>query len=95
METKTGNRVIEIQTSFWVMGPTIFELWDMETRNPNTPLVTDILFIKLSFKSNARNTKKIHYLLKWQVVIGVTSLSHDPQLLLYANHNLPSQQLWK
>ena len=44
METKTGNRVIEIQASFWVMGPTIFELWVMETelrvmetQNPNTP----------------------------------------------------------
>ena len=45
METKTENRVIEIQTSFWVMRPTIFELWVMETelwvmetRNPNTLL---------------------------------------------------------
>ena len=37
METKTGNRVIEIQTTFWVMGPTIFELWVIETKNPNTP----------------------------------------------------------
>ena len=44
METKTENKIIEIQTSFWVMGPTIFELWIMETelwvmetRNPNTP----------------------------------------------------------
>ena len=48
METKIGNKVIEIQTTFWVMGPTIFELWVMETelwvietRNPNTPLATN------------------------------------------------------
>ena len=41
METKTRNKVIEIQTTFWVMGPTIFELWVMETRNPNTPLATN------------------------------------------------------
>ena len=48
METKTENKVIEIQTTFWVMGPTIFELWVMETelwvietRNPNTPLATN------------------------------------------------------
>ena len=38
MKTKIENRVIEIQTSFWVMGPTIFELWVMETQNPNIPL---------------------------------------------------------
>ena len=34
METKIGNK---IQTDFPVMGPTIFELWVMETANPNSP----------------------------------------------------------
>ena len=37
METKTGNGVMKIQTDFLVMGPTIFELWVMETTNPNSP----------------------------------------------------------
>ena len=52
METKIGNRVVEIQTSFWVTGPIIFELWVMktelwvmETRNPNTPLKFDIVCV--------------------------------------------------
>ena len=42
-----GNRVIESQTTFCVMGLTIFELWVMEIEiwvmkidEPNTPLVT-------------------------------------------------------
>ena len=46
METKTGNRVMKIQMDFSAMGPTIFELWVMETElwlmeteNPNSPLV--------------------------------------------------------
>ena len=39
METKTGNRVMKIQTDFSAMGPTIFELWVMKIKNPNSPLV--------------------------------------------------------
>ena len=52
METKIGNRVIEIQTRCWVTDPTIFELWVMkielwvmETKNPNTPLKFDIVCV--------------------------------------------------
>ena len=37
MKTKTENRVMKNQTDFSAMGPTIFELWVMETQNPNTP----------------------------------------------------------
>ena len=37
MEIKTGNRVMKIQTDFLAMDSTIFELWVMETQNPNTP----------------------------------------------------------
>ena len=44
METKTENRVMKNQTDFSAMGPTIFELWVMETelwvmetQNANTP----------------------------------------------------------
>ena len=41
-----GNRVIVQRNRYWVMGPTIFELWVMETENwvietshPNSVLV--------------------------------------------------------
>ena len=37
METKTENK---IQMDFSTMGPTIFELWVMETTNPNSLLIT-------------------------------------------------------
>ena len=52
MKTKIENRVIEIQTSFWVMGPTIFELWVMEIQNPNIPLFLSayLVFTFLSLK---------------------------------------------
>ena len=48
METKIGNK---IQTDFSIMGPTIFELWVIETElwvmestYPNSPLVTHAHF---------------------------------------------------
>ena len=44
IELCDGNKVIESQTTFCVMGPTIFELWVMEIEiwvieidEPNTP----------------------------------------------------------
>ena len=68
MEIKTENRVMKIQTTFSVMGPTIFELgfmktelWVMETQNPNTPLVS---LSTLIFDSQSHFLKKKDFPLK-------------------------------
>ena len=68
MEIKTENRVMKIQTTFSVMGPTIFELgfmktelWVMETQNPNTPLVS---LSTLIFDSQSHSLTKKDFPLK-------------------------------
>ena len=63
METKTGNRVMKIQTNL-AMNPTIFELWVMETElwvmeteNPNSPLAilhNSINIINFQNNSNSK-----------------------------------------
>ena len=40
METKTENKNL---TNFSAMGLTIFELWVMETANPNSPKIQDFV----------------------------------------------------
>ena len=47
-----GNRVIKSQTTFCVMGPTIFELWVMKTKiwvmeidEPNAPLSSYVCMV--------------------------------------------------
>ena len=55
-ELSDGNRVIVCQTTFFAMGPTIFELWVMKTENwvmeitnPNSPLVFFLLIPRADY----------------------------------------------
>ena len=74
METKIGNRVIEIQTSFWVMGLTIFELWVMET----TPYVAYIPEKESSYHVVQRG-KFFFFLKMWLNLVNDTKLPTYPK----------------
>ena len=62
METKIGNK---IQMDFSAMGPTIFELWVMETANSNSFLVSKFIDCVNNLKTTT---------------IGICNLKFKPQM---------------
>ena len=62
METKTGNK---IQMDFSAMGPTIFELWVMESANSNSFLVSKFIDCVNNLKTTT---------------IGICNLKFKPQM---------------
>ena len=62
METKIGNK---IQMDFSAMGPTIFELWVMESANSNSFLVSKFIDCVNNLKTTT---------------IGICNLKFKPQM---------------
>ena len=69
METKTGNK---IQMDFSVMGPTIFELWVMETELWVMEIANSNNFLVSKFIDCVSNLKT--------TTIGICNLKFKPQM---------------